>query len=293
MKQQSGLSLIELLLSLSLAAVIMLGVSAVANTSVTAGRYSAGRIALDTELQQALLRMRESVARTRKLMIPSPDNPATAQDESLRSVLAVTLDPLLDRDLDGWSDANNDTDFEDLDGDTAQDDGEPQRIDEDTGNDMNADGSSGIAGIDDDGDGSIDEDNKKDDDEDGSNDEDYLNTDTDDDLAVGEDLGKKAVDGGDEDDDGDGATDEVWIDVVVFYVDSDRNLRQHLPAIDAGSGIDSSADMILLSRVSELSVQRHYRRGGLRPWVTISLTVVDEEGNSLSRSLQAFEGSEL
>lgn len=293
MRKQHGLSLVELLISITLSSVILLGVMAVTDISLSAGRYSAQRLTLDAELDQAITRIRDSVARTNTLRLPAADNPATLVNESLRDVLAVTLDPQLDRDLDGWADANNDHDYEDLDGDTTRDDGEPQRIDEDTGEDMNADGAAGIAGIDDDADGSVDEGNIEDDDEDGQKDEDYSGKDNDNDLQTGEDVGKAAIEGGNDDDDGDGSEDEDWQDIVVFYLDGNGNLRQHLPGLSSGSGINASSDPILLSNVTQFSVKREYTRGGRRPWISLNLTVSQNDGTPVSRTLQVVAGSDL
>ncbi|MDO6460700.1 prepilin-type N-terminal cleavage/methylation domain-containing protein [Granulosicoccaceae sp. 1_MG-2023] len=289
MKTQQGLSLVELLVSVTMAAIIMLGITGVVQLSSSSGQFAQSRLSANSELQHALQRMRDSVARSQRLLLPGPDNPASDADESLRAVLAVTLDPQLDRDLDGWADANNDADFDDLDGDGVRDDGEPQRIDEDSSADANSDGAPGIAGIDDDFDGLTDEGATADDDEDGSVDEESAAADADNDLLIHEDRGS-ATDSA-QDDDGDGQESEDWLDIVVFYLDSGNNLREHLPLADSAGGIDPDTDTLLLTDVSDFAVRRELSYGSRSTVLTISLTLIDEP--PLTRQIRAVLGSDL
>jgi hypothetical protein len=163
-------------------------------------------------------------------------------------VLAVALDPGLDRNLDGIADADNDGDG---------------RSDEDSADDLTDDAANGIVGIDDDGDGAVDEGGTgpsgsyTDDDEDGSFDEDPVNgVDDDGDGSVDEDPpGDRNGDGAPGvagvDDDADGSTDEGassdddeggWnnedgLEPVVFFLNG-TTLVERLPNLDPADGLD-------------------------------------------------------
>ena len=86
--------------------------------------------------------MVDAVRASRRVLIPMPEVAATAHSESQRNVLAMTLDPTLDRDGNGFADADNDRDG---------------RIDEDFERGRDQRPEAGIVGIDDDGDGAVDE----------------------------------------------------------------------------------------------------------------------------------------
>ena len=169
--RQKGFTLLEILLALAIAGVLLAALSNVISTALDAEQ--ATRLQNNT-LQQArfaLQRITHAVSKSQRLLIPLAENSATTWSESVRNVLAVSLDPTLDRDKDGWADANNDKDFLDVNKSGTRDAGEPERIDEDFGMDSDSDGKPGIINIDDDGDGTIDEGNgamaRHDDDEDG------------------------------------------------------------------------------------------------------------------------------
>ena len=138
----------------------MLGGLAGVAVQATRAREQVGAASqLQEEAQFALERMLRAVRSSNRLLIPRPERGGTAYSESVRNVLALALDPTLDRDADGFADADNDRDG---------------RINEDFGEDVTKDSQDGIVGVDDDGDGGIDEGDARDDDEDGTHNEDDL-----------------------------------------------------------------------------------------------------------------------
>ncbi len=260
MKQQIGLSLIEILLAVTLAGILIASMQGLVSLALNAESSTRAR---NDSLQQgrfAMQMMVNSVRMTRRLMIPLSENTNTVYSESERKVLAVTMDPTLDRDKDGWSDANNDKDYLDMNNNGSQNDGEPERVDEDPGGDLTNDDAAGIIGIDDNGDGTVDNgQGAKDDDEDGNKDEDPVNG-TDDDvikdgaidedsaddiqsdnkpglLGVDDDLDGSIDEGHRRDDDEDGNKDEDWLDPVVYFL-NDKTLMQRVPNINPADGTD-------------------------------------------------------
>ncbi len=243
-REQSGLTYVEMLITVSITAIIMLSLMGVVNTATEAGRNALESTSLTRQARFAMTRMVRTVSHSRRLLLPLRDNPNTNWPENLReqtvpasppigsstlasAVLAATLPLYADLDGDGVADADNDGDG---------------LVDEDLPKDNHNDSLAGIGLIDDDGDGSVDEviaGNPKDDnDEDGVKNDDRLNgIDDDGDGSIDEDPnddasgdGKAgvigvdddadgAVDEGDKkDDDEDGAKDEDWYDPVVYYL---------------------------------------------------------------------------
>jgi hypothetical protein len=239
-KQVRGLSLIEVLGSLAIGALLFAALGAVALQSGRALDAVNVSAQLQQEAQFAVDRMVDAVRASPRLLIPTPDRPSTPFNEAQRNVLAVTLDPTLDRNGDGFADADNDHDG---------------RIDEDPPEDITNDGAAGIIGVDDDGDGSIDEGGNRDDDEDGASNEDSVDgVDNDGDGLVDEDAkgdanddgraGVAGVDddsdatvdeGNNQDDDEDGATNEDWLDPRVFRLNG-TTLDERLPDPGAANG---------------------------------------------------------
>ena len=254
-----GFTLIELLIVLVVSALLIAGLSGVVGQALRAWSVVDARVELTREGRFALDRIVASVNATTRLLIPRPEDPTTGYSESVRNVLAVALDPTLDRDGDGFADADNDRDGV---------------VDEDLDDDNTNDGRSGIFGIDDDNDGWIDEHNFRDDDEDGFQNEDGINgLDDDGDGAVDEDLdgdtngdlapGVSGVDddgdgftdeGGYEDDDEDGSTNEDWLDPVVYFLNG-TTLMERIPNLDPVNGTDFS-EFVLAENVSRFQVER-------------------------------------
>lgn len=235
-----GFSLIELMASMGIAALILAALAGVAGQATRARETMDASAELQQQAQFAMERVVRAARGTTRVLVPRTENVGTAYSESMRNVLAVTLDPTLDSDGDGFVDADNDKDG---------------RVDEDPSSDMSNDGKAGVIGIDDDGDGLIDEGDSKDDDEDGVQDEDRLNgIDDDGDGLIDEDVqkdmtneGKPGLPGVDDDGDGfidegasqdddeDGSSDEDWLDVVAYRL-SGTTLLERLPNLNPSNG---------------------------------------------------------
>jgi prepilin-type N-terminal cleavage/methylation domain-containing protein len=312
--KQQGLSLLEVLIAVAIASVLLAAITRVVGTALNTERGI--RMQNDT-LQQArfaMQRMVNAVSNTRRLMIPLGENPVTVWKESERNVLAVTLGPTLDRDKDGWADANNDKDYLDVNKDFLRNTGEPERIDEDLANDNTSDGMPGIIDIDDDGDGSIDEGgaiDDIDDDEDGSGDEEMLDgLDNDSDGSIDEDMqldmnkdiaaGIKSVDddfdgsideGFNDDDDEDGLRGEDWLDPVVYYLNG-STLMERMPNINPTSGTDYTAYPIA-DNVAQLLVKRIMGGNGTTALVDITLTLSPSGAEPVTLNTRIGVGSGL
>jgi prepilin-type N-terminal cleavage/methylation domain-containing protein len=280
-KKQSGLSLIEILIAVTLAAILIAGMQGLISLALNAESSTRAR---NDSLQQgrfAMQMMVKSVRMTRRLMIPLGENPNTVYSESERDVLAVTLDPTLDRDKDGWADANNDKDYLDINGDSVRDAGEPELIDEDLPSDATNDAQDGIIGIDDDNDGLIDESSPNDDDEDGVPFEDkYNGLDDDGDGSIDEDShadmnqdGSAGTGGtgNNKDDDEDGIRDEDWLDPVVYFLNG-TTLIQRIPNINPVDGTDYQENPIA-ENVTIFQVTRFPQGDGRAVLVKITLEI--------------------
>lgn len=247
----AGFSLIEMMAAVAVTAILVLGLANVVNNTLAVNEQVRQRNQLAREARFAMSRMVAAVHGTRLLLVPQREKTSTVHAESIRDpgVLAMTIDPTIDRDLDGFVDADNDKDGridEDLAGDATNDDAAgvylidddnngaiddswPEDddeafwtadedpidgldndgdgvVDEDPRGDMSADDAPGLAGVDDDGDGEIDEGHKNDDDEDGTNNDD-------------------------------------WLDVVAFYLQGNQ-LFERRPNIDPDDGQDQTARVI-------------------------------------------------
>ncbi len=248
-RQRAGFTLVELLVVLIVGALLLAGLAGAVSNALSAERMARARNDRLREVRFAMDRMVTAVAGSPRLLLPLAEAPATPWSESVRDVLALVLDPRLDRDGDGFADADNDRDG---------------RIDEDPGADLNADGAAGIAGIDDDGDGLVDESNKEDDDEDedqrGTKDEEALDgADDDGDASIDEDLGadlnadgaagiagidddgdglvdESSKEDDDEDEDQRGTKDEDGFEVVLFRRQGDL-LLERIPVPHAANGL--------------------------------------------------------
>jgi prepilin-type N-terminal cleavage/methylation domain-containing protein len=312
---QKGISLLEVLITVAIASVLIVAISGVVNTALDAGQST--HLQNDTIQQSrfAMQRMSRAISKTRELRLPLGEDTTTAWSESVRDVLAVALDPTLDRNKDGWADANNDKDFLDVNKNGVRDAGEPERIDEDWDLDSNNDGAPGIKGIDDNGNGTVDEGNgamaRHDDDEDGSADEDPINgLDDDNDGAVDEDPhvdmngdGKPGIisvdddfdgaidEGNKDDDDEDGSVIEDWIDEQVYYLNG-TTLMERLPDINAANGTKYTAYPIT-ENVSQFRVERVLGNDGRTVLVDITLTLSPPGGDPFTLNTRIGIGSNL
>ncbi|MDD5112484.1 MAG: prepilin-type N-terminal cleavage/methylation domain-containing protein [Methylobacter sp.] len=297
---QQGFTLLETLIALTIAAMLIVTISGVVNTALTAQLVTKAQHDNLQQARFAMERMVNAVQQSKMLMLPLNENATTAWSESVRNVLAVSLEITLDNNKDGWADANNDMDFLDINNNGSRDTGEPERIDEDVNKDNTNDAASGIIGIDDDGDGLIDESSATDNDEDGQQNEDIINgLDDDADGSTDEDLdqdmtgdGKAGISGIDDDfdsqidenpvndDDEDNITGEDWLDPHVFYLNG-TTLMERLPTILPANGA-SYTEYVIAENVSQFRVERIIPGNVTSVLVDITLTIAPAEGAPLT-----------
>jgi hypothetical protein len=297
-----------------MASLVMLGLARVVRSGIADEADRHARAALAADCQFALARMTAGVRGTSRLLLPLADDPRTAATESVReqsiparaghaaetAVLAVALPRTLDRDGDGVPDADNDRDG---------------RFDEDHNTDSTDDGATGIAGIDDDNDGTADEFllSVGDDDEDGLAGDDPANAlDDDGDGNVDEDVasdmntdGIAGVSGVDDDDDGvadegssadddeDGRSNEDGYDPVVFHL-TGSTLFERVPLpwdanrdgrVDAGDSIDEA----IAAGVTYFRVERI--EGSRAEIVDITLTLAGANGATVQLTTRQRVGA--
>ncbi len=320
MKQPShrnGFTLVEVLLTLVMSALLITGVVTMVNRSIDSGAYISRQNQLQAEAHLAMRRMVESVQRAERLFVPQADNPATMViAENLRSeqvppsgsgtaVLAISLDRFSDVNLDGDIDRDNDQDG---------------NINEDPPADWNNDQAPGIFGVDDDGDGTVDEGNIADDDEDGSDNEDPVDgEDNDGDGRIDEDPGADVNGDGcaglcGVDDDGDGFVDEIdilldanddedffegedWHDTKVFYISNGELIERTPVDYDAtGLGGITGRDYVeetLSERISLLTFERLPVASGEQQRLRIVLRLRNDDGEEVQLETTTRLGSEL
>lgn len=307
----AGYSLVELLAAMAIGAVLVAGLDGVLSSALGARAATQARAERLRNLGEAMATI-ESAVHAGRLILPLGDNPATTYDENIReqtdpltmfsggtlaqtAALAVSLDPGVDRDRDGVPDADNDGDG---------------RIDEDWPADASGDGKAGVANIDDDGLGLFDVPllHSQDDDESGTslapeNDEDPLDgIDNDGDGSIDEDTpadmngdGAPGVAGIDDDGDGtidegaaadddeDGTSDEDWLDIVAFYLSADTlYMRIPVPWDTDGSGTVTGADAetrVLVSGITRFRVERIASADARYDTVRVTLVAGDAAEN--------------
>lgn len=309
--KQEGFTILELLIALTVAALLLSALTGVVSNTLNVRNDTQARVEATRDLRFAMDRMIRAARGSERLLLPLADNPGTNWRENVReqtvpasppegdstlatAVFALTLDPALDLDQDGFADSDNDKDG---------------RSDEDVGADHTNDNAAGIAGIDDDGDGDIDESNAEDDDEDeddsGNKDEDEINgVDDDGDGAVDEDFmadmnndgwaglggfdddGDGSVDESnkeddDEDEDDTGNKDEDWFDPVVFFLNG-STLVERRPNLNPADGNDFT-EYVIADNVTRFRVERLI--GGVRTAlvdISLELTLPDLDPVSLN-----------
>lgn len=314
----AGYTLVELLVSIGIAAMLLTGLQQLMATSFLAANSVGERTDLARDARFAMGRMVDAVRSSDRLLLPLADNPATNWDEHIRietvpasapqgsstlatAVLAVTVSHSQDIDLNGIFDADNDGDG---------------LFDEDPGGDLNWDFAPGIFGIDDDGDGTIDEqhtqswlgklgpDNEDDDEDDFANEDNMNGLDDDGDGNVDEDQKKDLTgdalsgiggfdDDGDgvvdeddkNDDDEDGSIDEDWLDAVVYYLDGDDLVeRRAVPWDENEDSTLTGEDFVesdIADKVTLLRIER--MPVGVGPQlIDITLELTGEEGETIS-----------
>ncbi len=298
-----GFTLVELLVSLAIAAMLLTALAGLVDTALDTRSDTRPR---GDGLQDARFAMQRMVSATRaseRLLLPLADNPNTNWREHVReqtvpasppegdstlatAVLAVALDPDLDIDKDGIDDADNDRDG---------------RVNEDWSDDATNDLAPGIVGIDDDGDGAVDEGSLiPNDDEDAGDDEDPVNgVDDDGDGTIDEDAphdvngdNESGIAGVDDDGDGsvdedhqhdddeDGTRDEDWIDVHAFYLRSSE-LIERRPNLNPVDGTDF-AEHVIAENVTRFRVERIPDAGKRAVLVDLTLEVTEPGGDPVS-----------
>ena len=263
LQRYSGFTLLELVAVLAGSAILMVGLSGVVGRALATWDVTREQTQLTRQGRFALDRIVAATNGAGQLLVPGPDNVATGYSEAIRDVLAVLLDPTLDRDRDGFADADNDKDG---------------LVDEDLGDDATNDGAPGIVGVDDDNDSTTDEASTRDDDEDGLVDEEPVDgTDDDGDGRIDEDSGSLA------DDDGDAIANEDWLDPVVFRL-SGTTLLERIPNPNPLDGTDYT-ELVLAENVSQFRVERIPPGTDDRALlVLIALELVGPQGSTLSLS---------
>ena len=306
----AGFSLIEVMIAVLLTAILAASLGHVIGSAFDVHDEVRARSDANRQGLFVIGRMQRAVHGASQLIVPQAERPGTAHSESVRDpgVLAVTLDPSIDRDADGISDSDNDGDG---------------RIDEDLPGDANNDDEAGIRGVDDDNDGLVDESNSDDDDEDedttGNKDEDWLDgVDNDGDGAVDEDppddanndgeAGIRGVDDDndglvdesnddddDEDEDTTGNKDEDWLDVVVFRLVGSQLLeRVPVPWDENSSGSVTGQDFIeqpIAENIATFIVSRSPAPNGGQPVVEITLGVTMPSGEISTHTVKFLVGS--
>jgi type II secretory pathway pseudopilin PulG len=258
-----GFTLLEAALALAIAAILFGALAGLTGQSLQALTLVREHEALNEDARFAMERMVAAVRGTSRLLLPLAENPATPHSEAVRDVLAVALPPALDRDQDGFADADNDRDGsgdEDPPGDTTRDDANGiVGIDDDGDVDEGGTDGGGTYG-DDDEDGSFDEDpvNGFDDDGDGSVDEDPAgdwNGDGQPGIAGVDDDADGSIDEGTRsDDDEDGVVNDDSLDTLAFFL-AGTTLVERLPNLDPTDGLDFS-ERPIAENVSDFRVER-------------------------------------
>jgi hypothetical protein len=275
-----------MMLTLAIASLIILGLSGVVGQALQSQDAVSESNRLTRDARFAMRRMVDNISRSRKLLLPQRDKPASNWPENIReqtippsapigdsrlasAVLATTLPTDFDLDGNGIADADNDGDG---------------LFDEDLPADITNDRAPGIYQIDDSGDGDVDKFKAccyQDDDEDfGIINEDPINgVDddgdglTDDDpggdvnadacpgiCGIDDDADGSIDEGSSLDDDEDGANDEDWLDPLVFYL-SGSTLKQRQPVpwdTDGDSDVDGRDYIVsdLAENITRFRVER-------------------------------------
>jgi len=321
---QCGYTVVELLVSLAIAALLMTGLQQLLSNASQTIDVVDSQTLLSKEGRFAMTRMTNAVRTGRHLLLPLSNNASTTYDEHVReqsvpasppqsgsvlatAVLAVTVSPGTDIDGDGVADGDNDGDGlfdEDLPAD-AQNDGKAGLRDfDDDGNgimdfflapagdddesNFSTQNEDPVNGVDDDGDGSIDEDPGADN-----------NGDNAPGVAGFDDDGDGLIDEGlDADDDEDGLVDEDWFDPIVFYlVGTSLTERRAVPwdensdfTVDGRDFVESviaeNVTFVRFERVPLTAVDQHQL-------VDITLTVSDQDGTSATLGTRVRVGASL
>jgi prepilin-type N-terminal cleavage/methylation domain-containing protein len=284
---QTGFTLVELLVATTLAALLIVGLGGVVGQVATTRDAVQDSNELTRQARFAMDQMVRAVSHSRLLLLPQVDKPASSWPENIReqtvppsppipdstlatAVLAVTLPEYSDLNGDGFPDADDDKDGlidedlgEDIHYDFAPgiyliDDGGNGTVDEGSSFDddeTNAiEGEDPINGVDDDGDGNIDEDPSADINEDGCPG-----------ICGVDDDGDGSIDEGSvDDDDEDGQADEDWYNVMLFQLQGGLlQQRTPVPWDESGGGLVGGQDFIVSTIAENVTRFRLERVAGV------------------------------
>ena len=322
---EQGLSLIEVLVALSLGALLILALNGLVGQALYSHKISVDQNDLTQQAHYAMQQMTRAIRRSPRLLTPQHDKSSSDWRENVReqtvpasapegsstkatAVLTIIMDPTVDLDADGIADADNDGDG---------------LIDEDLPDDSNNDDAPGVYGLDDGGNGVIDEflniNNADDDESQGLENEDPINSVDDDSpgdnnidedppadmnadgqagIAGVDDDKDGAVDEGDSaDDDEDGAVDEDWYDTVSFYlVNNSLIQRIAVPWDENSSGPVNGRDFIeksIADNVTRFRVERIALTNGDNQLVDLILELTSMQGSTISLNARVRVGGDL
>lgn len=261
---EKGITLVELLLALALLGILAGAGAGLLSASIRVQGEEGGRAALYQEGLQAMESITSGIRISTFVLIPNSHGP-------VRNILAFS------------GTVNDDNDFYF---------GDPlfPRIDEDTHQDMASDGGPGISGLDDDGDGSVDEGVSNDDDEDGVADEDPLDgIDNDGDGLIDEDVAVDMNSDGNDgiagmDDDGDGSVDEG-----AFGDDDEDQAQNEDPLNPVVYSVPGGTGSLQVSTGGQSAVVANHVSFFQATWeaperILVQLTLTGDDGESLSFS---------
>lgn len=261
---EKGITLVELLLALAILGILAGAGTGLLSASVQVQGEEGARAALYQQGLQAMENITSAIRISTCVLVPNSHAP-------VRTILAFS------------GTVNDDGDFYF---------GDPlfPRIDEDMQQDMGFDGKPGISGMDDDGDGLVDEGLVNDDDEDGVADEDPLDgIDNDGDGLIDEDVdldtnsdGKPGIAG--TDDDGDGAVDEG-----AFADDDEDQAQNEDPLNPVIYSVPGGTSSLQVSTGGQTSVAADHVSFFQATWeaperILVELTLTGGDGKSLSFS---------
>ncbi len=249
----SGLTLVEVLVSVVIYSIIMGGLYQVVSAAMVTWNGRKEREQLRSEGEWAMEEMVRHVRGSAWVLLPLIDT-------TPRSVLAVA-EEILDVNQDGVLDGDNDGDG---------------RVNEDWSDDLTGDGEAGIIGIDDDFDGTTDEGNDRNDDEESGDLDDPIDgSDNDGDGRIDEDPIGTGVD-----EDGDGTDDEDPVEPVVFYYDStNKRLIERLPEYSTATPADFT-EVTIANNVARFEVERITSNSGVL--IKIKLNLETATSNEIS-----------
>lgn len=268
MSRLRGFSVVEMLTALAIGAMLLGGLYQLLQSTLGWSTANEGRNRAVLEAQFAFNRMVRAAAEGRMLILPL--------GTVTRAHFAVTLPPGLDRNGDGFPDA--DSDFDGL-------------LDEDHSADMTNDQANGLFDFDDDADGSADEGpvSGADDDESGvSNDDDIDGIDNDGDGLIDEDNGLIG------DEDGDGVSNEDGYDAWLYFLSGNKLLeRTRVPWDTDNSGTVTGRDVVtsqLLENVTLLEARREVTSSG-STLLHLKMNVADPAGEVVTLETTVRIGS--